>query len=146
MAFSKARRAANERYNSAHYDQISVRLPAGRKDLVEDVAINLNKTMNRFINESIAAAMNIPFDTWTNTDIAMTASAHVSAENSCPIVFRAPPELLPMVNKISNHYNMSPDKFMVSAITFACQDCEQYIAKQQNQQGNGAEEACNIEE
>ena len=146
MAYSKARRAANERYNAAHYDQISVRLPAGRKDLLEDVSINANQTMNRFINEAIATRMGISFDVWNETDTNITANGHVTNANSCPIVFRAPDDLLPKVEKIAKRYGMSPDMFMVDAIIMVCDAFEKRSQDQkQCQQGGGAEKETKTE-
>lgn len=53
MAISPARRRANEKYNAKAYDEIKVRVPKGKKQIIKDFAETKGKSLNGFIKEAI---------------------------------------------------------------------------------------------
>ena len=50
---SKAKIAANNRYNAKTYDRINIAIPKGRKDEIKEIAESQGKTINKFIIEAI---------------------------------------------------------------------------------------------
>ena len=54
---SKARIAANNRYNAKAYDRINIAVPKGKKDEIKAVADSQGKSVNGFINEAIDEKM-----------------------------------------------------------------------------------------
>ena len=50
---SKAKIAANNRYNAKTYDRINIAIPKGRKEKIKEVAESQGKTLNKFIIEAI---------------------------------------------------------------------------------------------
>lgn len=50
---SKARIAANNRYNAKAYDRINIAVAKGKKDVIKACADSQGKTINSFINEAI---------------------------------------------------------------------------------------------
>lgn len=54
---SKAKIAANNRYNAKAYDRINIAIPKGRKDEIKEVAESQGKTINKFIIEAIDLLM-----------------------------------------------------------------------------------------
>ena len=57
MALSEARKRANEKYNAKAYEQILVRVPKGKKQIIQDYAESKDETTNGFINRVIDEAM-----------------------------------------------------------------------------------------
>ena len=55
MAYSDAQKEATARYNKKAYDFISVVVPKGKRKRISDYAASQGKSMNRFINDAIAA-------------------------------------------------------------------------------------------
>ena len=54
---SKARIAANNRYNAKAYDRINIAVPKGKKDEIKAAADSQGKSVNGFINEAIDEKM-----------------------------------------------------------------------------------------
>lgn len=50
---SEARKRANEKYVKNNYDEIKVRVPKGKKQVIKDFAESKGKSLNGFINEAI---------------------------------------------------------------------------------------------
>ena len=57
MAISKAQQAAVKRYSNAHYDQISVRLPKGYRDRIQQAAEAAGVSSTAYIRAALDAAM-----------------------------------------------------------------------------------------
>ena len=55
---SKARIAANNRYNAKAYDRINIAVPKGKKDEIKAAADQEGKSVNAFINEAIDEKMS----------------------------------------------------------------------------------------
>ena len=49
--------AVKDRYNAKAYDEIKVRVPKGKKDIVQDHASRMKESVNAFINRAIDEAM-----------------------------------------------------------------------------------------
>ena len=49
--------AVKDRYNAKAYDEIKVRVPKGKKDIVQDHAARMGESVNAFINRAIDEAM-----------------------------------------------------------------------------------------
>ena len=54
---SKAKIAANNRYNAKTYDRINIAIPKGRKEKIKEVAESQGKTINKFTHEDIDLLM-----------------------------------------------------------------------------------------
>ena len=54
---SKARIAANNRYNAKAYDRINIAVPKGNKDIIKAHAENNGESINGFVNRAIDEAM-----------------------------------------------------------------------------------------
>ena len=63
---SKARIAANNRYNAKAYDRINIAVPKGKKEEIQNYAKEHGESLNGFINRVIFAEMkNNPTITYT---------------------------------------------------------------------------------
>ena len=58
MAYSDAQKEATARYNKKAYDRIDVIVPKGQRQVIKDFAASQGKSLNKFINDAIAAQMN----------------------------------------------------------------------------------------
>ena len=45
--------SSKNKWNAAHYDRVSLMLPKGKKDIIQEHANQQGETVNRFINRSI---------------------------------------------------------------------------------------------
>lgn len=68
MPVSKAQMQAVERYNNANYENVRLRVPAGRKQLIENIADNNNMSINMAINVMLANACGIDYEVWNDPD------------------------------------------------------------------------------
>ena len=50
---SEARKRANEKYTKANYDEIKVRVPKGKKKIIQQCAMNVGESTTAFINRAI---------------------------------------------------------------------------------------------
>ena len=50
---SKAQQKAVAKYMKNNYDELKVRMPKGKKDIIKTAAENQGKSINGFINEAI---------------------------------------------------------------------------------------------
>lgn len=66
MPISKAQQQAVERYNSANYENVRLRVPAGRKHLIESIADANNMSINAAINLILAEACGIDYEVWND--------------------------------------------------------------------------------
>lgn len=57
MALTEARKRANAKYNAKAYEQIQIRVPKGKKELIQEFATKNGETTNGFINRLIDEAM-----------------------------------------------------------------------------------------
>ena len=54
---SEARKRANEKYTKANYDEIKVRVPKGKKKIIQQYAMNVGESTTSFINRAIDERM-----------------------------------------------------------------------------------------
>lgn len=80
MPGSKAQQEAVTRYNNKNYDSICLRLPAGRKQLVEKLADDNNMSVNMLVNAVLAQACGLDYEGWSNPEYQV-GSAHNSKVN-----------------------------------------------------------------
>lgn len=57
MAISEARHRANEKYNAKAYEEIKVRVPKGRKEVIQSAAKASGESVNSYINRAIDLLM-----------------------------------------------------------------------------------------
>lgn len=57
MAYSEAQKRATMKYIKNNYDEIKVRIPKGRKQVIKDFAESKGKSLNSFTNEAIDEKM-----------------------------------------------------------------------------------------
>ena len=50
---SKAQQKAVAKYMKNNYDELKIRMPKGKKDIIKTAAENQGKSVNGFINEAI---------------------------------------------------------------------------------------------
>ena len=50
---SKARIAANNRYNNKAYDRINIAIKKGQKEIIKSHAASMNEIINSFVNRAI---------------------------------------------------------------------------------------------
>lgn len=53
MALSEARKKANEKYTKNNYDEIKLRVPKGKKELIKEYAESRSESVNGYINRLI---------------------------------------------------------------------------------------------
>ena len=111
MAYSKAQHAASERYNDSNYFRLQIRIPAGRRDLVEELAANDNVSVNRYVNDLLAASAGMNYDTWTDPDHTKYATRQRDL-----VTFAGPPDALDKLTGLANLYNTSIDNLICMAI------------------------------
>ena len=68
MPISKAQQEAVRRYNNSNYESICLRVPAGRKQLVEKLADDSNMSVNMLINVALAQACGLDYEVWNDPD------------------------------------------------------------------------------
>ena len=61
--YTEARERANEKYRKEKIDTILVRIPKGKKAVIQDAANEQGVSVNQFINDAIDAAIG------TDTDV-----------------------------------------------------------------------------
>ncbi len=54
---SEAQRKASEKYVKNNYDEIKVRVPKGKKEIIQAHAAQQNESTNAFINRAVNEAM-----------------------------------------------------------------------------------------
>lgn len=59
MAISEARHRANEKYNAKAYEEIKVRVPKGRKEVIQSAAKASGESVNSYINRAIDLLMGV---------------------------------------------------------------------------------------
>ena len=57
MSLSEARKKANAKYNAKAYEQMLIRVPKGKKDIIKAHAEQKGESLNGFINRAIDEAM-----------------------------------------------------------------------------------------
>lgn len=55
--YTEARRRANEKYNAKAYEEIKVRVPKGKKEVIKTHAESNGESLNGFVNRAIDEAM-----------------------------------------------------------------------------------------
>ena len=68
MPISKAQQEAVSRYNDSNYENIRLRVPAGRKQLVEKLADDSNMSVNMLVNAVLAQACGLDYEVWNDPD------------------------------------------------------------------------------
>lgn len=51
--YTEARRRANEKYNAKAYDELKIRVPKGKKDVLKAHAQSKGESLNSFVNRAI---------------------------------------------------------------------------------------------
>lgn len=51
--YTEKRKAANEKWDAANLDRISIALPKGRKEIIKDHALQRGESMNAFIIRAV---------------------------------------------------------------------------------------------
>lgn len=64
MTITPAQRRAVAKYNAANYDRIEVKVPKGRKQVVEVHARERGESINGLINRLLQAELGISDDEW----------------------------------------------------------------------------------
>lgn len=57
MTVSKAQQKATAKYVKSNYDELKIRVPKGKKQLVSDFAKSKDKSLNKFVDEAIDEKM-----------------------------------------------------------------------------------------
>ena len=57
MAVSKAQQRAVNKYVKNNYDEIKLRMPKGKKEIIQEHASDHGESLNAFINRAIDEAM-----------------------------------------------------------------------------------------
>ena len=55
--YTQAQNKATQKYIKANYDEIKIRLPKGKKEIIKNYAIKHNESVNSFIKRIIDEAM-----------------------------------------------------------------------------------------
>ncbi len=67
MAISEAQKKAVAKYNAKSYDEIKLRVPKGKKDIIQGVAEQQGKSVNGYIKEAVEG--KIKADTGQDVDL-----------------------------------------------------------------------------
>lgn len=57
MAVSKAQQRAVNKYVKSNYDEVKLRMPKGKKDIIQAHAVQQGESVNAYINRAIDEAM-----------------------------------------------------------------------------------------
>lgn len=115
MAISKAQQEAVARYNDKNYDSICLRLPAGRKHLVEKLADDNNMSVNMLLNCLIFPACGVAsFDVWNNPDYQFEDKRENA--NYEPMTIKVPPGRRNFLQKVADHHKVSTNDLINTAI------------------------------
>ena len=68
MTISSAQKRAVAKYNAANYDRIEVKVPKGRKQVIETHAKQRGKSVNGLVNALLRADMGFSEGQWKNTE------------------------------------------------------------------------------
>ena len=68
MPISRAQQEAVRRYNDTNYESLCIRVPAGRKQLIENLADDNNMSINAVMNCLAAQACGLSYDVWNDPD------------------------------------------------------------------------------
>lgn len=86
MAISEAQRKANQKWDSANLDRLSLAMPKGAKEAVKAFAAahgeSVNGFINRAINETMTGAQNIAPDGDRNAGTILTPAALKTAQEA----------------------------------------------------------------
>lgn len=58
MAISEARKRANDKYIKSQ-DEIKIRLPKGKKEVIQDIAASQGKSTNEYVKNAIQSKIKI---------------------------------------------------------------------------------------
>lgn len=58
MAYTEAQKKATMKYMKTAYDRIEIKVPKGKKAIIQEYASTQNESVNSFINRLIDEAMN----------------------------------------------------------------------------------------
>ena len=67
MAISEAQKRAVAKYNAKSYDEIKLRVPKGKKDIIQDIAEKQGKSVNGYIKKAVEG--KIKADTGQDIDL-----------------------------------------------------------------------------
>lgn len=68
MPISRAQQEAVRRYNDTNYESLCIRVPAGRKQLIENLADANNMSINAIMNCLAAQACGLSYEVWNDPD------------------------------------------------------------------------------
>lgn len=114
MPISKAQQEAVRRYNNSNYESICLRVPAGRKHLIERLADNNNMSINMLLNCLLAQANGLEFEVWNNPDYQFNDErANINYE---PMTIKVPPGRRNFLQRVAEHHNISTNDLINTAI------------------------------
>ena len=115
MPISKAQQEAVTRYNDKNYDSICLRLPAGRKHLVEKLADDNNMSVNMLLNYLIYPACGVAsFDVWNNPDYQFEDNRENAVYE--PLTIKVPPGRRNTLRKCADYYKSNMNDLINIAI------------------------------
>ena len=68
MPISRAQQEAVRRYNDSNYESLCIRVPAGRKQLIANLADANNMSINAIMNCLAAQACGLSYEVWNDPD------------------------------------------------------------------------------
>lgn len=68
MPISRAQQEAVRRYNDTNYESVRLRVPVGRKQLIENLADANNMSINAIMNCLAAQACGLSYEVWNDPD------------------------------------------------------------------------------
>ena len=68
MPISRAQQEAVSRYNDSNYESVRLRVPAGRKQLIANLADENNMSINAIMNWLAAQAYGLSYEVWNDPD------------------------------------------------------------------------------
>lgn len=68
MPISRAQQEAVRRYNDTNYESLCIRVPAGRKQLIANLADANNMSINAIMNCLAAQACGLSYEVWNDPD------------------------------------------------------------------------------
>lgn len=98
MAISEAQKKANQKWDSANLDRLSLAMPKGAKEAVKAFAAahgeSVNGFINRAINETMTGAQNIAPDGDKNAGAILTPAALKTAQEAAQRAGETVPEFV----------------------------------------------------
>ena len=110
---TRAQQEATERYNSKAYDEIKLRVPKGRKQLIDSTAQDLGFSLNDFINRALAAAFNMDMDGWKYDYLPGQSQTQPEHER---IIFTVSPGFRQILSRLAAYEDQSLNDYIATAV------------------------------